>query len=65
MTAPEPRLRFWQGRRCLNFGHAADLEQAKPIRQLPSRLRLPLPPNSGRLAHEVRVPDYFRRILRR
>jgi hypothetical protein len=28
-------------------------------------LFLPLPPNSGRLAHEVRVPDYLRRIFRR
>lgn len=36
MTPCEKRLRFWQGRRRLNFGHTADVEQTKPIRQLTS-----------------------------
>jgi hypothetical protein len=38
MTPPKKRLRFWQGRRDLNFGHAADLGQTEPIRQQTSRL---------------------------
>jgi hypothetical protein len=37
MSPPKQRLRFWQGRRRLNLGHAADLEQTKPIRQQTSR----------------------------
>jgi hypothetical protein len=47
MTSRKKRLRFWQGRRRLNFGHAADLEQAKPIRQCT------LSPNCWLLRHVV------------